>query len=307
MKNFATTPLLFASVAVRARSSSEADGDCKVQAWVCAEDLAPDHISHSDLRIKVKPAHCADRVASMALRLQFDEFGEVKHLRAGAVLPEIEISDNQTVSSDFLGFYGGSANDIVYDYGAYDRVMNDPVFWVVKAGECRAWATEVVLFQNNPNFSKPMVAAFIVASPAVKNYRGGNSQPIRRHAFSQLGYHYIAVVEFMNGTKVELPAGHTTFVTTSPPPGVPFAWNMTLSENNVQQGLVSGLRAIHGAGQSMALGSQAVGWLQPCYKIPVMAMCDRILVVHDGRIAGQGTYEELMRRWGVFAVLVSGG
>ncbi|KAJ7698897.1 hypothetical protein B0H17DRAFT_1129452 [Mycena rosella] len=247
MKNFATTALLVASVAVRARSSSEVDADCKVQAFVRAEDLAPDHISHGDLRIKVKPAHCADRVASVALRLQLDEFGEVKHLRAGAVLPEIEMSDNQTVSPDFLGFYGGSANDIVYDYGAYDRAMSDPAFWVVKAEERRAWSTEVVLFQNNPNFSKPMVAAFIVASPAVnyppavKNYRGGDSQPIRRHADSHLGYHYVAVVEFTNGTTVELPAGHTTFVPTSPPPppppGVPFSWNVTLGENKVHEEL----------------------------------------------------------------------
>ncbi|KAJ6491594.1 P-loop containing nucleoside triphosphate hydrolase protein [Mycena vulgaris] len=42
-------------------------------------------------------------------------------------------------------------------------------------------------------------------------------------------------------------------------------------------------------------------------KIPVMMMCDRILVVHDGRIAEQGTYDELIRRQAVFAALVRGG
>ncbi|KAJ7485153.1 P-loop containing nucleoside triphosphate hydrolase protein [Mycena galericulata] len=43
------------------------------------------------------------------------------------------------------------------------------------------------------------------------------------------------------------------------------------------------------------------------HKIPVMMMCDRILVVHDGRIAEQGTYDELMQRREVFAALVKGG
>ncbi|KAJ7471943.1 P-loop containing nucleoside triphosphate hydrolase protein [Mycena latifolia] len=42
------------------------------------------------------------------------------------------------------------------------------------------------------------------------------------------------------------------------------------------------------------------------HKVPVMMMCDRILVVHEGRIAEQGNYEELVRRRGVFAALVSG-
>ncbi|KAJ7749063.1 P-loop containing nucleoside triphosphate hydrolase protein [Mycena maculata] len=43
------------------------------------------------------------------------------------------------------------------------------------------------------------------------------------------------------------------------------------------------------------------------HKIPVMMMCDRILVVHEGRIAEQGSYDELMRRSGVFSALVNGG
>ncbi|KAJ6510566.1 P-loop containing nucleoside triphosphate hydrolase protein [Mycena sanguinolenta] len=42
------------------------------------------------------------------------------------------------------------------------------------------------------------------------------------------------------------------------------------------------------------------------HKIPVMKMCDRLLVVHDGRIAEEGTYDELICRQGVFAALVRG-
>ncbi|KAJ7152997.1 P-loop containing nucleoside triphosphate hydrolase protein, partial [Mycena filopes] len=43
------------------------------------------------------------------------------------------------------------------------------------------------------------------------------------------------------------------------------------------------------------------------HKIPVMRMCDRLLVVHEGRIAEEGTYDELIQRRGVFAALVEGG
>ncbi|KAI0672285.1 P-loop containing nucleoside triphosphate hydrolase protein [Trametes maxima] len=43
------------------------------------------------------------------------------------------------------------------------------------------------------------------------------------------------------------------------------------------------------------------------HKLPMMRMCDRIVVVHDGVVAEQGTYEQLMDRRGVFAQLASGG
>ncbi|OBZ76058.1 Multidrug resistance protein 2 [Grifola frondosa] len=43
------------------------------------------------------------------------------------------------------------------------------------------------------------------------------------------------------------------------------------------------------------------------HKLPLMQMCDRIVVVHDGAIAEEGTYESLMERRGIFAQLASGG
>ncbi|KAF8889740.1 P-loop containing nucleoside triphosphate hydrolase protein [Gymnopilus junonius] len=43
------------------------------------------------------------------------------------------------------------------------------------------------------------------------------------------------------------------------------------------------------------------------HKLPVMQMCDRIVVLHEGEIAEEGTYKELMERKGVFANLASGG
>lgn len=47
--------------------------------------------------------------------------------------------------------------------------------------------------------------------------------------------------------------------------------------------------------------------LMVTHKLQVMRMCDRIAVVHDGKIAEQGTYQQLMERRGVFAQLASGG
>jgi ATP-binding cassette subfamily B (MDR/TAP) protein 1 len=43
------------------------------------------------------------------------------------------------------------------------------------------------------------------------------------------------------------------------------------------------------------------------HKLPVMRMCDRILVMHKGKIAEQGTFEDLIAKKGVFAQLASGG
>ncbi|KAJ7207987.1 P-loop containing nucleoside triphosphate hydrolase protein [Mycena pura] len=42
------------------------------------------------------------------------------------------------------------------------------------------------------------------------------------------------------------------------------------------------------------------------HKVPVMKICDRILVVHKGRIAEEGTYDQLMSRAGEFAALIKG-
>ncbi|KAI0043061.1 P-loop containing nucleoside triphosphate hydrolase protein [Auriscalpium vulgare] len=47
--------------------------------------------------------------------------------------------------------------------------------------------------------------------------------------------------------------------------------------------------------------------LMVTHKLPLMRLCDRIIVVHEGTVAEQGTYDELMARRGVFAQLASGG
>ncbi|KAJ7782023.1 hypothetical protein DFH07DRAFT_765006 [Mycena maculata] len=187
------------------------------------------------LRIKVKQAQCADRVASVTLRLQLDEFGEVKHFRRGAALPEIQKSNNQTVPTDFLGFFGGHPDDVVYDYSAYDGAMSDPNVWVVKAEERTAWSTEVVLFENNPNFSQPMVAPFVVApspvnySPAIEQFRSlSSSTPITR--MRMVTSDITTPHNLIYGRRVDVPGGHTNFVPKSTPlPQNTFAWNVTFA------------------------------------------------------------------------------
>ena len=47
--------------------------------------------------------------------------------------------------------------------------------------------------------------------------------------------------------------------------------------------------------------------LMVTHKVPVMMMCDRIVLVSDGVVREQGTYEELMAHRGVFATLANGG
>ncbi|KAF7343290.1 hypothetical protein MVEN_01761100 [Mycena venus] len=232
---------LATAVVSGAYHSTDKDEDCVVDARVRAEDLAPDHVSHGELRVKVKQVNCANRIASVALRLQLDEFSEVKYLRHGAVIPVIKKSPKQNTPGDFLEPLSGSANDTVYDYGPYDRALSDAALWEVKAEERIAWSTEVVLFDNNPDFSQAMVMPFIVATPAVNyppsayNRRAAivTALPVRRHAYSVVGYRYTAVVNFTDGRSVNIPVGHTNFAPTSPAPSpkTPFTWNVTFTNN----------------------------------------------------------------------------
>ncbi|KAJ7232069.1 hypothetical protein C8J57DRAFT_1384051 [Mycena rebaudengoi] len=214
-----------------------AETDCTVLAWVRAQDLAPDFISRGELRVKVMQPPCFKKVASVALRLQLKEFGEVKYLRQGAVIPEIQQADNQTIPDDYADWMG--TVDAVYDYQPRDNAMSDPNLWVIKAEERQAWSTEALLIDNNPNFSQPIIAPFIVASPAV-NYppvastwsSWVSSEPLSRHSFSDFGYVYVALVTFTDGRIVEVPAGHTTFVPTFPARSTqaPFTWNVTFTD-----------------------------------------------------------------------------
>jgi ATP-binding cassette subfamily B (MDR/TAP) protein 1 len=47
--------------------------------------------------------------------------------------------------------------------------------------------------------------------------------------------------------------------------------------------------------------------LMVMHKVSVMMMCDRIVLVSDGVVREQGTYEELMAYKGMFVTLVIGG
>lgn len=60
------------------------------------------------------------------------------------------------------------------------------------------------------------------------------------------------------------------------------------------------MQAIYGARQGRTL-------IMVTHKLALMQQCDRILLVHDGAIAEEGSYEELMAKRGLFASLSSGG
>ncbi|KAJ7716143.1 hypothetical protein B0H16DRAFT_1801813 [Mycena metata] len=220
--------------AVDDTSNKDTPEPCMVRAWVRAEDLSPDHVSHvgeGELRIKISRAECANQVASVALRLQFDEFGEVKHLKEGAVLPEVRAL-NQTAPAAYADWTG---SDVVLDYRTHDDAMSDPELWAVRAEERRGWTTEATLLDGTPDLSQPIVTPFTVAVPAVNyppvftQHRQSAQGPISHHSYSDLGYRYIALVTFVDGRTVDVLAGHTTFK-----PSVPMSARQAPLSHNVQ-------------------------------------------------------------------------
>ncbi|KAK7012838.1 hypothetical protein R3P38DRAFT_3208958 [Favolaschia claudopus] len=211
---------------------------CTVQAWVRAEDLSPNHVSRGELRIKVSKEECADLIASVALRLQFDEFGQVKHLKNGAVLPEVRPS-YESASTEFTG---GTGDEVVYDYQAYDDSLIDSELWTIEAEERSSWMTEAILLQN-PDVSKTILTPFTVAVPAVNypavvsKYRNlYNYGPVAQHAFSDLGYRYTTIVTFVDGRIKEIPSGHTAFIPSSERHvQSPLTWNLTFEESKCRR------------------------------------------------------------------------
>ena len=59
--------------------------------------------------------------------------------------------------------------------------------------------------------------------------------------------------------------------------------------------------------ETIASAKQGRTTLVVTHKLPVMQLCDRIVVVDRGRVAEEGTFEELVRRNGAFAQLARGG
>ncbi|KAJ7677447.1 hypothetical protein B0H17DRAFT_113301 [Mycena rosella] len=138
MKNPLLFPLLSAAfTASQSHPSTENESghtdSCEIRAWVRAEDLSPDHISHGELRIKVPDTQCAQQIASVALRLQFDEFGEFKFLKKGAEIPDVRHTSNQTMPGD-------------------------PALWTIGAEERRVWTTQATLVDRNlAGFPQPNI------------------------------------------------------------------------------------------------------------------------------------------------------
>ncbi|KAJ7154690.1 hypothetical protein C8R46DRAFT_441899 [Mycena filopes] len=192
--------LLSAAVSVVSAGEQTSDKEtpepCKVRAWVRAEDLSPAHISHGELRVKALRPECAHQIASVALRLQFDEIGEVKFVKNSAVIPELQLA-NQT---DPVGYEDYMGSDFALNHQTHDDAMSNPALWTVKAEERRGWTTEATLL-HHPDLSNPIVTPFTVAVPAV-NYPPVVDQyrylrgPVARYSSSDIGYRYISVVKF---------------------------------------------------------------------------------------------------------------
>ncbi|KAK7008222.1 hypothetical protein R3P38DRAFT_3210965 [Favolaschia claudopus] len=205
-----------------------------VRVRVRAEDLSPNHISRGDLRIEVTRQECAQQIASVTLRLQLDEFGEVKYLKEGAVLPEVHPS-NESWSTEYSSSMG---SDVVYDYQAHDDGLSDPELWTIKAEERRAWTTEAILL-TDPDLSQPVITPFTVAVPAV-NYPPVISKfrflkpPVGQGSFTDLSYRYIAIVTFTDGCIESVAVGHTAFIPSESSSQMqvqsPFTWNLTFED-----------------------------------------------------------------------------
>ncbi|KAJ7765504.1 hypothetical protein DFH07DRAFT_737622 [Mycena maculata] len=97
MKGILLTTAFVALVVSWARLA-DSNADCEVQAWARAEDLHPDHVSHggldrkkniatNELYDKVRQAHCADRIASVTLRLRLDE-SITRHVYGHIITPQ---------------------------------------------------------------------------------------------------------------------------------------------------------------------------------------------------------------------------
>ncbi|KAK7025118.1 hypothetical protein R3P38DRAFT_2952806 [Favolaschia claudopus] len=227
----ATFGVCLASAELSSADTKPADQPCTVRAWVRAEDLSPNHVSRGELRIKV-PRECAQQITSVALRLQLDEFGEVKYLKEGAVLPQVHPS-NESASTEYSDWMG---SDVVYDYQAYDDGLSNAELWTINAEERKAWATEATLLRN-PDLSEPIITPFTVAMPAVNypaaissNYRSLHD-PVARYSFSDLSYQYLAIVQFVDGHSQDIPIGYTAFIPASETHvQSPFTWNLTFGE-----------------------------------------------------------------------------
>ncbi|KAJ6527256.1 hypothetical protein DFH09DRAFT_1328222 [Mycena vulgaris] len=207
---------------------------CGLQASVRAEDLSPNHISDGELRVQVKQPNCTSQIVSVALRLQLSEFSEVKYMKNGAFIPRID-PGNQTAAMQSVRWPAG-VHYVRYEDEAFEKAKTDPAVWHVKAEHRTAWSTEVLLIENSPNFSQPIVTPFVVISPGVnyppaaqRHHMFGGEDSMSRHSDTALSYHYVAVVTLDDGRVVEVPAGYTNFVPTSqiPPSSTPVTLNAT--------------------------------------------------------------------------------
>ncbi|EJD43245.1 hypothetical protein AURDEDRAFT_185672 [Auricularia subglabra TFB-10046 SS5] len=181
-----------------------ASAPCAVKAWVRADDLAPNTVSHGEVKVKlVQP--CAHAVQSVTLRLGLDEYAE-----------ESLISNETAPSSS-----GKDVEDL------WDRLRDagaPTIEWTTTAHRRTAWITEhsfALEHASGELQDSEWVLPFSVLSPNV-NFPAAITPLLMRRSTAEWtqmfgrSYRYTALVTFSGSNEtVNIPAGFTAFMPTS--------------------------------------------------------------------------------------------
>ncbi|KZV86058.1 hypothetical protein EXIGLDRAFT_841067 [Exidia glandulosa HHB12029] len=169
---------------------------CTVKAWVRAEDMKPNAVSHGELKVKVVQP-CTDQVESVSIRLRLDE------------MSELSIMANTTSDGDFWDFSGATPSQE----------------WTTTKHKRSAFRVEKTLSADgslkSENWAEGVVFPFTVVSPNVNYppaifplmFNGYNTES-QRSSVGRL-YRYIASVKLVTESgqsrTAEAPAGFSAF------------------------------------------------------------------------------------------------
>jgi hypothetical protein len=190
-----------------------------------------------DLGIEVDQV-CTDKIASVSLELQLDEFSEVKYLW-------VAISMIYNMSHCFISAHRKEGVTLptpnclrmfgAFGYPNHDKyyeLLHDPALWLAKAKERTASKSAVTLIKkllsisflvlpiimalNFYAYSQPVIVPFTVAVPNANyplafNLLGYLFSDSGRETHSVHLYCYTTLIALMSGHKVEIPTGYTTF------------------------------------------------------------------------------------------------
>jgi len=181
---------------------------CAVRAWVRAEDLQPNSISHGEVRVRVTQP-CEDVIQSIGLQLRLDEWTEsFKRASNASVATHCPPNDPQRQRLQHASLDGPDLYEDCY---------------IVETEDRNAWVAEIELLSAAAVITGAE-EQFTVVSPNV-NFPVGTTPlhtDIDRASWAAahvgLIYRYLAVINYANGTTTYVPAGYTTFLPADVPP-----------------------------------------------------------------------------------------